>query len=78
MDPIHPIVPQSPTLPPVAPSPRAEGVNRDGARSGAERERRRRAARDRAAEPDIDGLLAGDDGDADGPDEARPRIDITA
>jgi hypothetical protein len=74
MDPIHPIVPQSPTLPPVSPSRRAEGVNRDGARSGAERERRRRAARDRAA-PEPDDVRPGDDDDPDAP---RPRIDITA
>jgi hypothetical protein len=78
MDPIHPIVPHSPTLPPVTPSPRAGGVNRDGARSGAERERRRRPARDRAAETDIDGLVSGDDDGPDEPEEARPRIDITA
>ena len=75
MDPIHPIVPQSPTLPPVTPSPRPDGVNRDGARSGAERKRRRRPARDRAAETHIRGLVSGDD---DEPDETRPRIDITA
>jgi hypothetical protein len=78
MDPIHPIVPQSPTLPPVTPSPRAEGVNRDGARPGAERERRRRAARDRAAKTDIDGLATGEDDESDDPGETRPRIDITA
>jgi hypothetical protein len=78
MDPIHPIVPQSPTLPPVTASPRTQGVNRDGARSGAERERERRPARDRTAETDIAGLVSGDDDDSDGPDETRPRIDITA
>jgi hypothetical protein len=78
MDPIHPIVPQSPTLPPLTPSPRSEGVNRDGARSGAERERRRRPARDRATQTDIDGLAAGGDDDSDEPDERRRRIDITA
>jgi hypothetical protein len=74
MDPIHPIVPQPPTLPAVAPSPRAEGVNRDGGRASAERERRRRAARDRAADPARDGA-APEDGDD--PDAPRPRIDIT-
>jgi hypothetical protein len=78
MDPIHPIVPQSPTLPPVTPSPRAEGVNRDGARSGAERERRRRPPRGPAARTDIDGLVTGGDDDSDEPDEPRRRIDITA
>jgi hypothetical protein len=78
MDPIHPIIPQSPTLPPVTPSPRAEVVNRDGARSGAERERRRRPARDPAAQTDIEGLVAGGDDDSDEPDEPRRRIDITA
>jgi hypothetical protein len=75
MDPIHPIVPQSPTLPPVAPSSGTQRVNRDGARSGAERERRRRrAAGERAPEPELDGVLADDDE----PDEPRSRIDITA
>jgi hypothetical protein len=78
MDPIHPIVPQPPTLPPVTPASRAESVNRDGAHHGAERERRRRATRDRAAETDIDGLVSGYDGESDDPGETRPRIDITA
>jgi hypothetical protein len=75
LDPIHPIIPQSPTLPTVAPSAQAQSVNRDGARSGAERERRRRrAARERAAKPALDGVL----GDGDEPDGPRSRIDITA
>jgi hypothetical protein len=80
MDSIHPIIPQAPTMPPVAPSPRAQRVNRDGARSGSERERRRRAAGDPNAssadattEPDLTVPDAsGEDGD-----DPRPRIDIT-
>jgi hypothetical protein len=77
MDPIHPIIPQSPTLPSVAASAQAQSVNRDGARSGAERERRRRrAAPERAADPEPDGILDG--GSDDEPDEPRSRIDITA
>ncbi len=73
MDPIHPIVPQPVPLPPVAPSPRVAGVTRDGGRANAERERRRRAARQGIAPDRPDGAAPDDDDDA-----PRPRIDITA
>jgi hypothetical protein len=42
MDPIHPIIPQSPTLPPVTPAARAGVVNRDGGGPGAQPQPRRR------------------------------------
>jgi hypothetical protein len=74
MDPIHPIVPQSPTLPPVTPAPRADAVNRDGGRQGSQQQPRRRqpaAGRPQTA-PRLGVPAAGDE-----PEDARPHVDIT-
>jgi hypothetical protein len=75
MDPIHPIVPQSPTPAPVAPSTRTERVNRDGGRSDAEPERRRRRpARTGAPQSESRGLRSGED---EGSEDPHPHVDIT-
>ena len=42
MDPIHPIIPQAPTIPPVAPSPMAGKIDRDRQRDGDSRDSRRK------------------------------------
>ena len=42
MDPLHPIIPIAPTLPPITPAPMVGRVDRDGARSGADQDKRRR------------------------------------
>jgi hypothetical protein len=74
MDPIHPIVPQSPVLPPVAPAPRTEALNRDGRGSGGQAQpqprRRPPAPRRPQIAPHAD---AGDE-----PGDPRPHVDITA
>jgi hypothetical protein len=46
MDPIHPIVPQPPRMPPIAPAPAAARVDRDGGRRepGSDGKRHRRPA----------------------------------
>jgi hypothetical protein len=77
MDPIHPIVPQSPVLPPVAPAPRAEAVNRDGPRSGGQQQtpqRRRRTPSPTATRPAIAPPF---DELSDEGEDPRPHVDIT-
>jgi hypothetical protein len=73
MDPIHPIAPVPPRIPPVAPAPLIGRIDRDSAREGAEQEKRRRRG---ASGPPPGGpdQLAGDAGE-DGP---GTHIDVTA
>jgi len=79
MDPLHPIVPVPPNIPPVTPSPMAGGVSRDGARSGAEqdRRRRRRPEAEAAAHASIEGTDYYVD-DALDDDDTGLHIDVTA
>jgi hypothetical protein len=82
MDPLHPIVPVPPNLPPVTPAPMAGGVNRDGARTTADRDRRRRRRpeADAAAHASVDGTdyYLDDPGDDDPGDEPGLHINVTA
>ncbi|MGH2890968.1 MAG: hypothetical protein ACRDNJ_15215 [Solirubrobacteraceae bacterium] len=76
MDPIHPIVPQIPSLPPVSEPPAVQRL-RDDAQRRRETEQRERRRRERErggqyANEDLDdGPL--DDGD----DEGHPHVDVT-
>jgi hypothetical protein len=75
MDPIHPIVPKPPSIPPVTPAPLVGRVDREGGRRGPEDERRRGPApRDRRPESEDELGAPGDRWD----DSDRPHIDITA
>jgi len=80
MDPLHPIVPVPPNLPPVTPAPIAGGVTRDGARRGPDQDKRRRTRpeADAAAHASIDGTdyYLDDAGDHD--DETGLHINVTA
>jgi hypothetical protein len=75
MDPIHPILPQPPNIPPVLPSTGVGRVDRDGGRGAqgdqdAPAKRQPRAPRDFAVDVDAD---------SDAPaGESTRRIDITA
>lgn len=57
MDPLHPIIPVPPNIPPVTPAPTAGGVDRDGARNAQDPDRRRRPrpSAEPAAHATIDG-----------------------
>jgi hypothetical protein len=80
MDPLQPIAPVSPSITPITPAPMIGGVNRNGGRSGAEHDKRRRQR------PQADGESGGlSDHDLDYADEypgpeadVRPHIDVTA
>jgi hypothetical protein len=80
MDPIHPIVPVPPRIPPVTPAPMIGRVDRDAPRSAdAEDKRRRRRAqddRDRAAH--YGGELDYGADDAGGEDDSGLHINVTA
>ncbi len=69
MDPLHPILPQPPNIPPVLPSPRTGRIDRDTPRNEADKERERERRR-RAAAAELDGQ--------DDDDETRPHVDVTA
>jgi hypothetical protein len=74
MDPLHPILPVPPNIPPVLPPPSVGRVNPDAGRGGDDSERPRRERRkDEYQEDDLplDAELGPDD-------EPRPHIDITA
>jgi hypothetical protein len=79
MDPLHPIVPVPPNIPPVTPAPTAGAVNRDGARRNADQDRRRqnRSESDAAAHASVEGAdyYVDDPGDDD---EPGPHINVTA
>jgi hypothetical protein len=79
MDPIHPIVPLPPNIPPVSPAPTVTRIDREGPRGNAQEEKRRR----RRAQPEHgpgaseEGLDYAGDG-RDGGDDSRLHIDVTA
>lgn len=70
-------------MPPVSAPPRADAVKRDGARSGGQREQRRRRRDQDATEVDLDAAVDAEpippavDHDRDDGDDARPHVDIT-
>ena len=79
MDPIHPILPTAPSIPPVAPPPAVTPTQRqiERQRLTDEREQRRRRqkqqqSRARYEEPD-----EYSSGDYPGEDDDRPHIDVT-
>jgi hypothetical protein len=79
MDPLHPIVPVPPNIPPVTPAPMAGAVNRDGARSNADQNKRRqnRPESHAAAHASVEGAdYYLDDPGAD--DEPGLHINVTA
>jgi len=69
MDPIHPILPQPPNIPPVLPSTGVGRVDRDGGRGAKGDQEARAKAQQRR--PQLSG-------DAAGEDEGGPHVDITA
>ena len=80
MDPLHPIVPISPNIPPITPAPMVGRVDRDSSRAGAgqDKRRRRRAAADNGpSAPGYDGLDHTVN-DADGEDDSGLHINVTA
>ncbi|HUA47945.1 MAG TPA: hypothetical protein VMA77_22095 [Solirubrobacteraceae bacterium] len=79
MDPLHPIIPVSPNLPPISPAPMVGGVGRDSSGAGAGQDRRRRRAqsqREAGGVPDHELDCA--DGYPDGEDDSGLHIDVTA
>jgi hypothetical protein len=79
MDPLHPIVPVPPNIPPVTPAPMAGTVNREGARNKADQDkrRRRRPEADAAAHASVEGAdyYLDDPGDDD---DSGLHINVTA
>lgn len=74
MDPLHPIVPRPPEVPPLAPAVGVRKTARDGNRAGGQRRQdQRRSGEDERSEPE--GWEPADDDDED---EGRPHIDVTA
>jgi hypothetical protein len=69
MDPLHPIIPIPPHIPPVTPAPMAGRVDRDASHTGAdpERRRRRRSANPDSSSYDEGEYAVGDPGDEDDP-----------
>ncbi len=76
MDPIHPIAPVPPTLPPVAPAPMTGRIDRDRPRHDPEEERRRRR-RPRPEQDPADDLGYAVD-ERDGDDDPGLHINVTA
>lgn len=74
MDPIHPILPQPPNIPPVTPSPRAGSVDRDGQRRREPEEEKRRRRPGSVPEDELAPEL--DSGEDDHGSAAH--IDVTA
>jgi hypothetical protein len=80
MDPLHPIVPIGPNIPPITPAPMAGRVDRDRSRAGTGQDKRRR----RRAQEESRAPLAGSEGldylvdDADGEDDSGLHINVTA
>lgn len=62
MDPIHPIVPVPPNIPPVSPTPLIGGIGRDDRRRGLDQDkRRRRPASQDPTDPGLDERADDDD-----------------
>jgi hypothetical protein len=83
MDPLHPIIPIAPNIPPISPSPMVGGVSRDSARGGGGQDRRRRrdtagsAGGGDSVSASYDGLEYADD-EFDGDDDSGLHINVTA
>jgi hypothetical protein len=77
MDPIHPIAPLPPTLPPVAPAPMIGRIDRDSPRGTPEQQRRRRRPGQNPAGTDPDELGSATD-ERDGDDDSGLHINVTA
>ena len=76
MDPIHPIAPLPPNLPPVAPAPMIGRIDRDSPRRNPEQERRRRPGQNPAVtESDEPGRALEQ---RDGDDDSGLHINVTA
>jgi hypothetical protein len=71
MDPIHPIAPVPPNIPPVAPPPLIGGIGRDDRRRGLDQDKRRRR---RTGPSPTDPILDERDGD----DDSGLHINVTA
>jgi hypothetical protein len=81
MDPLHPIIPIQPNIPPIAPAPMVGGVNRDAPHSGdGQDKRRRRRAPAEAQASSAHGYEELDYGleDPDGEDDTGLHINVTA
>ena len=70
MDPIHPIIPVPPNIPPVTPAPLIGRIDRDDARQSADEGKRRRRPR---PEPALDATET-----LDGDDDTGLHISVTA
>ena len=75
MDPIHPIVPTAPNIPPVAPAPGVTPTDRQVERRRQEGERERRRRRQQHRDSYNGQESRGDDGDA-GEDDGRLHVDV--
>jgi hypothetical protein len=69
MDPIHPIIPVRPNIPPVTPAPLIGGVDRDGRQRDTSQQNRRR----RPPSP-----VPADVHEHDGEDDSGLHVDVTA
>jgi hypothetical protein len=78
MDPLHPIIPIAPNIPPITGAPLVGGISRDSSRAGAGQDKRRRRspAEDGSSSASYDGLDYVDDADED--DDSGLHIDVTA
>jgi hypothetical protein len=72
MDPIHPIIPVSPNIPPITPTPLIGRIDREGRRPGPDEDRRRRR-RPRQADPTFPAS-----NHPDGEDDSGLHVDVTA
>ena len=71
MDPIHPIAPVPPNIPPVSPTPLIGGIGRDDRRRGLDQDKRRRRPPSQGpAEPALD--------EREGDDDSGLHINVTA
>jgi len=80
MDPLHPITPIPPNIPPITPAPMVGRVDRDAPRAGAgsdQRRRRRAPADTQVGTPDYDEFDYAVE-DADGEDDGGLHINVTA
>jgi hypothetical protein len=80
MDPLHPIVPIAPNIPPIMPAPLVGGVSRDSSRAGGgqDRGRRRRGQDEHEAAVLLDDELDYAADFPDGGDDSGLHIDVTA
>ncbi|HSC04564.1 MAG TPA: hypothetical protein VLC49_14640, partial [Solirubrobacteraceae bacterium] len=70
-DPIHPIIPVAPNIPPITPAPLIGRIDRDGRRRGPDEDRRRR-------QPRPDDATSQTSGERDDEGEMGLHVDVTA